>query len=252
MKNLWFILLYQPLINALAGLYLLFNNLGLAIVGLTIIIRFLLLPLTLPSMRAAKKMQSLAPEIDKLKKKYANDKQKLAQAQMEFYRQKGINPASGCLPQIIQILILIALFQAFQQILGLNGTEALDKLNQALYPFVRLKTHELNLSFLYLKLTEPDLIKISGLPSLPGIFLLGSALAQFFTSKLMMPKAKSDEKIAKKTPGEADDFMTAFQTQSLYLMPLMTIFIGYRFPSGLTLYWFVFSILNLIQQIFIK
>jgi len=212
-----------------------------------------LIPLTLPGMKAANKMKELAPKIDKLKKKYKDDKQGFAKAQMELYRQFGVNPAAGCLPQIVQIIILIALYQSFQTVLKTNGEEVIVALNETLYPVLKFPLDtSLNLKFLYLNLSKPDIFKISGFPSLPGIFLLLAAASQFFSSKLMMPAAKSKEKMAKKTPQKSDDFASAFQTQSLYLFPLMTIFIGYTFPSGLVLYWMTFSAFTLIQQMLVK
>ena len=97
MSQIWNLFLYHPLVNALIFFYqFLFHNLGWAIIILTMVIRVILIPLTMPSLKAAKKMKELAPEIAKLKKKYANDKQQFAKAQLELYRQHGANPAAGC------------------------------------------------------------------------------------------------------------------------------------------------------------
>lgn len=250
MKELWHLLLYQPLINALVFLYqVLFHNLGLAIVTLTLVIRVILIPLTLPSMHAAKKMRELAPEIEKLKKKYGKDKQAFAKAQMELYRQHGANPAAGCLPQIVQLIILIALYQAFIQVLRTDGN-IIQKLNEVLYPQLQLAPEtQINTRFLWLDLNKPDVISVPGLPiPLPGIFLLAAALVQFISSKLMTPVVAAAKKEAKATPEKTDDMATMMQTQMLYLFPLMTILIGYSFPSGLVLYWFIFSVFTALQQ----
>jgi YidC/Oxa1 family membrane protein insertase len=250
---IWQTVLYQPLINGLIGLYTLFGNLGVAIIILTLIIRFLLIPLSLPSMRAASKMKLLAPKLEKLKKRYQKDPQGLMKAQMELYRQEKINPASGCLPQIIQIIILIALFQAFQQVLGVSDHQAIEKINQVLYPFLQLDPKTvLNLKFLYLDLTKPDILTVANLPGLPGLFLIAAVVLQFVSSKMMMPVAKQAEKESQKTPSTSDDLASAMQKQSLYLSPLMTLFIGFRMPSGLILYWFMFSLFTLIQQLIIN
>lgn len=250
---MWHSLLYQPIINALVFLNQLFGNFGLAIIVLTIIIRLLLIPLTLPSMRAATKMKELAPELEKLKKKHAGNKQKLAQAQMELYRRHGVNPAAGCLPQIIQIVVLIALYQAFAQVLKTNG-ETIAKLNEVLYSSLRLPLEAvINTKFLWLDLNKPDLFQLSGMSfSLPGIFLLAAALVQVLSSKMMQPSVELSQKQAKKTVAKEDDIATAMQSQMLYLFPLMTILIGYSFPSGLVLYWLIFSISTAVQQYFIS
>ncbi|PIS08883.1 hypothetical protein COT75_04320 [Candidatus Beckwithbacteria bacterium CG10_big_fil_rev_8_21_14_0_10_34_10] len=258
--NLWHTLLYQPLVNLLILFYnLLGNNLGLAIIGLTILIRLVLTPLTLPSLKSAQRMRDLAPELEKLKKKYKKDKQALAKAQLELYKRHGLNPASGCLPQIIQIIILIALFQAFNQVLRADG-EIIQKLNEVLYPILRLgKSTQINTRFLYLELTQPDLFKFTAinifgfkLEAFPGLFLIGSAVAQFISSYLMMPSNKAAEIKAKKTKEKNDDMAAMMQKQMLFMMPLMTLLIGFKFPSGLVLYWLSFSLFMLGQQLYIN
>lgn len=250
MSQLWSLLLYQPLINALIFLYKIFGgNLGLAIIGLTTLVRLLVVPLMKPQLEAAKKMQALAPELEKLKKKHRGDKQKLAQAQMELYKNAGVNPAAGCLPQIIQFLVLIALFQAFNQVLRQDGVEVITKLNQILYPPLRLPDSvNLNLDFLWLNLSKPDVIKIPSLPTLPGIFLILSAVFQFLSAKMMSPQTKVIKEEVKKTEAKTDDFSSAMQTQMIYMFPLMTLLIGLSFPSGLVIYWLLFSLFSIVQQ----
>jgi YidC/Oxa1 family membrane protein insertase len=250
--NPWFILLYQPLVNALVAFYEIIGNMGLAIILLTVLIRAALIPLTTPSLKAAQKMRELAPELEKLKKKHQDNKTALAQAQMELYKKHGANPMAGCLPQIIQIIILIALFQAFSQVLKANG-EVITKLNEVLYSFLKLPADtDINVKFFYLDLTKPDLInlpfKVLFFDKIPGLFLTAAAATQFLSSKMMMPMAKKEEALAKKTKEKSDDMAAMMQEQMLYLMPLMTLFIGFSFPSGLVLYWLTFSLFMLAQQ----
>ncbi|KKT72339.1 MAG: Membrane protein insertase, YidC/Oxa1 family [Microgenomates group bacterium GW2011_GWA2_44_7] len=258
MIELWTTILYQPIINGLIFLYQsLGQNLGLAIIALTALIRLILVPFTNSSLRAAKKMQELAPEIAKLKDLHKDNKTAFASAQMELYKKHGANPAAGCLPQIIQLIVLIALYQAFNQVLTTNG-ETISKLNQLLYPPLKLaQDAHLNTNFLYLNLAKPDFFQFQ-VPSstiqlpLPGLFLLLAVVVQFLSSKMMLPAAKKAESLAKKTPQEADDVMAATQEQMLYLFPIMTLFFGFSFPSGLILYWFLFSLLSSVQQYLIS
>lgn len=254
---MWNTFFYQPLVNALIFFYdLLGHNLGWAIIGLTVAIRAILTPLTLPSLKSAQKLKDLQPELAKLKAKYGKDKQVFAQKQLEFYRQQGVNPAAGCLPQIIQLIVLIALFQAFNKVLLINGDIAAG-LNQVLYPALKLPSDFiLNSQFFYLNLTKPDLFSIPAIKlgqftfdKLPGIFLIASAVTQFLSSKLMLPAAKASEAKAKSTPPASDDMAASMQQQMLYLFPLMTLFIGFTFPSGLVLYWLTFSLFMLAQQL---
>ncbi len=254
MQQIWFLLLYQPLVNALILFYKLFGgNLGSAIISLTVLIRLLIVPLVRPQLQMSKKMQELGPELEKLKARHKEDKQKLMQAQMDLYKQAGVNPAAGCLPQIIQFLVLIALFQAFSQVLKTDGHEVIARLNQLLYPFSKLPSDaSLNLKFLWLNLSQPDLIRLNFLKfPLPGPILLLSVVSQIALSKMMMPQIKIVQKQAEKTKGQEDDFSAAMQSQMTYMFPLMTLLIGFSFPSGLVLYWSVFSLSSLIQQYYV-
>lgn len=248
-------IIWEPLINLLILLYhLLGNNLGLAIIALTVILRLALVPLTMPSMRSMQKMRELAPELERLKKKHKGDKTKLMQAQADFYREKGINPAAGCLPQIVQLIILIALFQGFIAVFQANGGNITAKLNEILYPPLQESFQikgEVNQFFFGVDLTKPDVIRVPSIPfPLPGVFLIFAAVVQFFSSKMMLPQTKKQEKLAKKTPGAMDDLMAGMQQQMLYLFPLLTIFIGYTFPLGLIIYWGTFSLFQAGQQYF--
>ncbi len=254
--NIWFTLLYQPLVNALIAFYQLFGNLGVAIIGLTVVLRLLMIPLTTPSLKAAQKMKELQPELAKLKAKYKHNQAEFAKAQLELYQKHGANPAAGCLPQLLQIVILIALFQAFSQVLKTDG-DIITKLNKILYPFLRLAdNHQIKTQFLYLDLTKPDLLSLPfvldlgvfKLEKLPGFFLLAAAVVQFLSSKMMMPVVAKEKKLAKKTKEKTDDMAAMMQGQMLYLMPLMTLFIGFTFPAGLVLYWLTFSVVMMFQQ----
>lgn len=217
--NLWNALLIQPLAATLLFLYHLFGaNLGLAIIALTVILRVFLFPLSLPALRSAKVQKELKPKLDKLKKKHKGDRQKLAQAQMELFRQAGVNPFAGCLPQLLQLLVLIALYRVFIGFLT-NG--------------------ELNTQFIVWNLSQRD----------PYLILpLLAATTQLFLSRMMLPAVSEEAAVVKTTKGQSDDFATAMQKQNLYLFPLLTLIIGFQLPSGLMLYWFIASLLQLGQQ----
>jgi len=242
---MWQTLLYHPILNLLVFFYqVLFQNLGLAILAMTVVLRAALVPLALPALRAAKKQKDLAPELKKLQEKFKDNKEKLAKAQMELYRREGINPAAGCLPQILQFLILIALYQAFIQVLNSDG-QRISELNRILYfDFLKLDpSRVINVNFGPWNLAQPDRFLI--LPILAGI-------CQFLLSKMMQPAVEKATEKAKKTPDKSDDLMYTMQQQMLYLMPLMTIFAGWKLPSGLVLYWLTTTIFSLIQQYFVS
>ncbi len=242
---MWQQFLVNPILNLLVFFYqILFQNLGLAILAMTVVLRSALVPLTLPTLKAAQKQKDLAPELKKLKEKYKDNKEKLAKAQMELYRQHGVNPAAGCLPQILQLIVLIALYQVFIQVLSNDG-QAVLKLNEILYfDFLKLDPgRTINVSFGPWTLSQPDRFFI--LPLLAGA-------AQLFLAKMLRPAVVKGSKEAKKTPDKSDDLMYTMQEQMLYLMPLMTIFIGWRLPSGLVLYWLATTVFSLAQQYFVS
>jgi YidC/Oxa1 family membrane protein insertase len=221
----------------------------LAIIALTGIVRLILIPLTTPQLESAKKMQDLAPELEKLKSKFKDDKQKLAQAQMELYKKHGINPAAGCLPQIIQMIILITLYQAFNLVIKPDGIKAI---NDILYSFNRLSASSFNFNFLYLNLDKPDLIALNNTLKIPGLFVILATVFQFLSSKLMMPALKKEEQITAKTETKQDDMSVAMQKNMMYMFPAMTLIFGYTMPSGVMLYWFIFSLFSFIQQMIVN
>lgn len=228
--------------------HLLGDNLGWAIIGFSLVLRFALYPLTKPYMDSMKKMKDYKSDIDRLKKKHKNDKVKLAQAQSDFYKEKGINPTAGCLPYVLQIVILIALFRMFINVLSANG-EAINKLNDLLYEPLKITADHLNTQFFIWDLTQPDKFNIEGIPfALPGILIILAAVFQFVSAKIASPYVEEEQKLAKKTPEKADDFVANMQSSMIYMFPVMTLFIGLRFPAGLALYWLVFSGFQAIQQ----
>ena len=178
------------------------GNFGVSIIIVTILIKIALLPLTLKQDKSMKEMKKIQPELEKLKEKYANDKQMLNIKTMELYKEHKVNPLGGCLPLLIQLPILIALFGVLR-----NGIIPQDS------------------SFLWLKLSVPDPFYV--LPVLNGA-------VSFFQQKLM---------------GSADS--NPQMKNMMYIFPIMMIYISYKMPSGLQLYWLTSSILAVVQQYFI-
>jgi YidC/Oxa1 family membrane protein insertase len=249
-------LFIAPFVNALFGLYYLFGNLGWSIVAVTVIIRLVLMPLVWPSLKSSMKMQALQPKLKKLQEKYGNDKQALAKAQMEFYKAEGVNPLSGCLPNILQIAVLMIFFSAFNMVSGFaDGKVTRETINQQL-----VKSYQVDSNFRFsdqfmgvsLSATPAKVLKggISTSLILPLVLLLGSGYLQYWSAKKMMPNTKVDSSVVKvETKDKEDDMMAAMRTQSTYMMPLMTIFIGYSFSVGILIYWFVNSAVMASQQL---
>jgi len=249
--NIFEIILIQPLASGLVLFYIIFgNNMGFAIIFFTVFLKIVLNPLTTPYMESMKKMREIAPALEKLKDRHKGDKMKLAQAQADLYKQNKINPSAGCLPYLLQIIILIAFFNVFSRTLY-PKVDSVAGFNKIVYkPLQFTQDGGINTKFLYLNIKTPDTINLSFLPfALPGPILILAALIQFLSAKVTSPIVKEEEQIAKKSKSEIDDMQVTMQKSMIYMFPLMTLLIGYQFPSGLALYWLVFSLMQMIQQV---
>jgi YidC/Oxa1 family membrane protein insertase len=248
--NIFTVLLVQPLTNGLVLFYRIFGeNMGTAIVLFSVFLKFALYPLTKSSLENMKKMAELKPHLDKLRHKHKGDRQKFMKAQADFYKEKGFNPASGCVPQILQLVVLYAFLQVFSKILT-HGGSVVDSLNPLLYePLKFAPGTVIHTAFLYLDITKPDVFHLPGISvPIPGPLLLLSAVAQFVSAKMAAPILAKEEKIAKKTEDQTDDALVASQQSMFYMLPFITIIFGMQFASGLALYWFVFSAVQAYQQ----
>ncbi len=236
-KSLFSTLIYQPLYNLLIIFYVIIPDLGVAIIALTILTRLLLMPLSKKSIESQKKMQDIQPELKKIQEKHKHDKQLQGKKVMEFYKEKGVNPAGGCLPMIVQMIFLITLYRVFM--LGLNSPEISD----LLYGFVKNPGHLNPIAFGFLDVTKPSLW-LAGL----------TAVAQYFQGKMML-KTKKQETPVKKEVKEKDkktpDFGSMMQQQMVYMGPILTLVIGAKFASGLILYWLITTLFMVAQQWFV-
>lgn len=239
-----------PILNILFIFYqLLFHNLALAIFALTILIQIVLIPLRIPSIRSAKKLKELQPELDGIKNKHKEDKTALAKAQMELYRKHGLNPAAGCLPTLLSIPVMIALYQVLIQ--TLNTTSIADINNFLYFEFSKLADiSALNMRFLWLDLAKPDPLFV--LPVLVGILQWG--LTKTMSSKGQgqmggMEQGVKDKEQQRVKKDSIEDAMAAMQTQMQYIFPLMSALITVRLPAGVGLYWISSVLFAIIQQI---
>jgi YidC/Oxa1 family membrane protein insertase len=236
--NIWqaFIGVIAGALTALAGLIGgmgIPGSWGLAIILFTLIIKLLTLPLTLQQLRASKAMQELQPELQKLQKKYKGDKEKLSQAQMQMYKEAGVNPLGGCLPMLVQMPIWFALYRALFQLAG-DGV--------------------LNEGFLWI----PNLAEPQGLgwlwdsfpPPFPFTPNVGWATA---AAIMVLPILTVISQIAvqKMMATPSADPQQSSMNQMMLLMPFMFGFFAMQVPQGLALYWFTSNIFSLIQQYFI-
>lgn len=241
MLELWNTLLINPLMNLMVLLYRYVGNLGLAIIILSFFVRLVMVPFFVPNLKTAKKQRDLKPEMDKIREKFKHDKKKQAEMQMELFKKHGINPASGCLTNIVTLLIPIALYGVINQV---SRATDITVINPKLYAdWLRFGVGEiLNSRFLLFDMAKPDRTFI--LPVL-------CAILQFASSKMMLPAINKAEKLADKTPQKSDDMMYNMQEQMLYMFPVMMLIFGFSLPSGVMLNIFVSTVFTLVQSYFI-
>lgn len=211
------------------------GSLGYAIIVFTFLIRSALLPITLPSLRSAKKMQAIQPELKKLNKKHGKDKKTLQKAQMELYKKYNVNPLAGCIPQLAQLGVLILLYRA-------------------LIDFININIEVVNMNFFWLDLSIPDGKYILPVLAVVTQMVLSLMIAPGAETKDVVPNKSKSKKIQKANKKEEDtaDMARSMQQQMMFIMPLMTGFIALRFPSGLALYWVATTLFSVGQQWYIS
>ena len=210
--------------------------------------RFAVWPIMASQIKSTKKMADLRPKLQELQQKHANDKQALATAQMALYKEHGINPASGCLPIILQIAVFIALNQAISHMF--QAEKGITEINKLLYSPAWHLNQTPNPHFLGFDLTDKPANFVSHGYGLLLIPIITVAL-QFALSKMMAPqpvhiypKDSTEEKKEK----EQEDIQAAMQTQMTYMMPLMMGYFAFTFPIGTSLYIATISLVGIFQQ----
>jgi YidC/Oxa1 family membrane protein insertase len=223
----------------LANLILLFYNyLGhntvVAIAALTVLINMALLPLTLNQQRSARKMQELQPELEKLKKKYGNDRERLAQEQMKLYREKGINPMGGCLPLLIQLPIWFGLYQAIRYCVPTTPLDVF-RFSQHIYHWLPgiVGLVPLQSIFLGMDLGQPPNTAQWWSYALP--LLVGAT--SFLQQKLLTPPSASDDQSQ----------AAAMNKQMQIMMPLMFMMFTLNYATGLSIYFIISNLIRIAQ-----
>lgn len=227
MKEFIKAILYTPLYNILMLLVFLTpgNNVGVAIIALTVLIRLVLVPSTNKSYQAQKEIKALQPKLDEIKANYSKEEQ--AQKTMELYKEHKVNPLGSCLPLLIQLPIIFVLYRVFQD--GLNASRF-----DLLYSFIPHPT-AVNTIFLGIDLARPEKIV---LPLIVGLLQLVQMWQM--QSYTMSP--------VKKTGNQQADMATMMTKQMMFLTPVMTFVIAFRLPAALPLYWGVTTLFTIVQQ----
>jgi len=226
-------LIYQPLYNVLIFLYNVIpgQDFGIAIVVFTILLRALLIPIYRKQIESQKRLQEIQPKIKEIQQKYKNDKEKQTKELMEFYKKNKTNPFSGCLPLVVQMIFLIAIYRIL-----INISNAGFMVNQEeLYSFISSPETIKHFFLGIIDLTRPSIV-----------LAVLAAAAQYYQTKMISKKQVNKAKDSSKP-----DFSQIMSKQMLYLGPLLTLFIGIKFAAGLALYWLASTLFMIVQQIYI-
>ena len=230
--DIYYTIIFEPLLNGLVFLVNIipFHDVGLAVIVLTLIVRFITFPLNHKAIVTQTKIKQLEPEIKQLKEKFKKDSQEQAKKIMELYKVHGINPLSGFLTLIIQIPLIIALYSVFRA--GINFDIS------HLYSFITVPE---NIHTIFLGLF--DMTQRSYVLA----FLTGAS--QFIQMRLAIPPIK---KTTSSKPSFKEDFARNMNIQMRYIMPIFIVFIVAQFTSAIALYWTTMNIFAIIHEAIVR
>ena len=246
-------LILNPFVTILAWLYAALNqDIVLAIVVLTVIIRFLTYPLLAKQQESSRKMQQIQPQLKKLQERYKNDKEKLSQAQMKLYRENKVNPVGGCFPMVIQFPILIGLYQAIFYALAATPFQLVDLSERLLIPgldsLIPLQRMWTPIPQLVDLLPELDLtLAPTENPHysliLPLLVLVTTWAQQKLTMATTKQKSSNDDEEDEKPRGGQAQMMQSMTT----IMPIMFGFFSLSFSVGLSIYFVASNLIGIVQ-----
>jgi YidC/Oxa1 family membrane protein insertase len=233
--------IFQTLFLGLAAGYHVFGDIGIAIIVLTLLIKTVLIPLTRAQIVSQRRMQMIGPEIKALQAKYKGNRTKVNEETMRLYRERGINPASGCLPSLLQLGLLIPIYSVINT--GLAAPDIQSALQIFTVPVLQdLQCHQLGqlvpcinpyIGWLGIDAHVPQtLFSVFGF-GVSGLALIAAAL-QLVQTRMAQPRTSDPQQ--------------ASQQRIFLLLPLFSIFYGSFLPAGLFLYWIVFTLYSIIQQ----
>jgi YidC/Oxa1 family membrane protein insertase len=236
---MWDLLIVNPMTNLLLWIYdLIGHNFGVAIILFTILIRVITWPLNAQQMKGAQAMQEFQndKEWQGLQKKYAKDREKLAQEQMRLYRERGINPFASCLPTLIQFPIIIGLYQSILRAMATTPLGLLQ-LGRSIYPFLSVENIiPLNSRFLWMDLGRPEFVQVFGF-AVPTLAIV-VAVSTYVQTKMTMPAPSAST---------ANDQAAAMSSSMAITMPLMLGWFTYISSAGLGIYFLVSNLIGVLQ-----
>lgn len=237
LNTIWHTVFFDPIYNALVYLIDVVpgGDVGIAIVVLTILVKFILIPLSLKAAYTQHAMRTIEPELTKLKEKYKKDREKIARATMALYKEANIKPFASVLLVFIQLPIIIALYYSVARGGGV--------------PFP-----DINLNVLYSFIPAPQVVNMMflGLIDVGGKSLALALLAggtQFIQGLLTIPKPKPK---SGNGPNLKEDLARSMNINMRYMMPLLIFFIAYTISASIALYFFVSNVMSIAQEFIVR
>lgn len=242
-------LFFRPIFNFLLFLTTVLpgSNFGLAIIALTLIIRFILLVPSQRALKSQKAMMKIQPELEAIKVKYKGDQQRISMETMELWKKHRVNPVGGCLPLLIQLPILIALFYVVK-----NGFTPFQ--GYILYPFLP-EAELVRVTTDFYGILELQAINATWLPIFVGLLQFGQMKLSFAQRRIPKKDVTLDEKGVIVEHDPVADLQNPLQMMNktmLYFMPIMMAFMVATLPSGVGLYLAVSTLFSIIQQLFVN
>lgn len=223
---------YNPLYNALIALVAIIpgNDLGFAVISLTLLVKFILAPLMHQSLTLQKKMRDIEPKLKELKEKHPNREEQAVKT-MELYREHGINPFAGILGMFIQLPVIFSLYFVTRA--------GIDLAAPYIYSFTPRPEHINSLFLGSFDLTQTSVL----LAAL-------AALTQFVQAQLAIPP------VPKAAPGEEPSFKNEFarsmNVQARFILPIFIFFVGLKFTAALALYWITGNLFSIAHELYIR
>lgn len=260
------VIFFEPIFNLVIALYKVFgNNLGLAVIGIAVFSRIITLPVMSKQMKTAQRLKDIQPRLDKLKKKYKDDKQKLNEKQLKLYKEMGINPIGGCFPMIVQLIFLVQVRNVVVTLLE-QGVSSFNDI--AYFDFLKFPSDfQINMNFVGI-----DLSKVAAdfswsdsqiIPYVVLAVLVG--VTQLLSTKIITPglgamPAVKEEKKGDVKKGEDEpsfeNMSRMMSKQMMYFLPAVTVFmsLGYSggssfFSAALSIFWTVQNLFVIVQRV---
>lgn len=256
-------ILAEPLAFVIRPIYNIIQNYGITLIIVTILIRLCTIPLTIKSQKSMSKTQLLQPELQKLQEKYKNDKEKLSMEMQKLYTKHGVNPMGGCLPLIVQMFILFGfigvVYNPLKYILQLTKAQintiseavgaasttyqvTLCGMKGATEQIIALGKEPINFDFFGIDLTQ--MLKGNETNIMLWIFPVLAVLATVATSYITKKQSAANN-------SQANEQAQSMSNSMMTIMPVMTAFFVYTMPVGMSLYWFISTLTQIVQQTFI-